>query len=344
MLVKCSWCQKTFNSDRYGRQYCSHCGAELDVPVPAGREAAPEAKILHPGEQEQAAAPRAPAPEPRHEGAYDPWAQPGEPGAVPPAGGVGTQGPYVGQAGADGGQWGAPYAGQPGAGGGPWGGGGGALPPGGWGGPFGGDGPPQDEPAPWDRRSEIGTWPALVETWKQATLDPKRFFARLSPTGLGEAFLYGWILSTVGMLIGSLTSVPLLGLFGIESDGAWAELVGAPVLAALGIFIQAGLLHLMCMLLGCATRGFDGTFRVVAYAQGPALISIVPGIGGLVSMVWTAVLTIHGIAAMHRTTTGKATLAVMLPGLVLITCCGCGAGLAVMAGMHAMGGSGITTF
>ena len=347
MLVKCSWCQKTFNTDRYGRQYCSHCGAELDVPVPEAHAPAPEARTVQPGEGQHPAAqppPQSPA--------HDPWAQPGEPGAWP--GAAGQQGPGTPQQ-----PWGAqqgpgtpqqPWGAQQGTGGPPpayvppgaWGGGsGGAPPPGGWGGGYGGpgghgyggaggygyggDGPPQDELAPWDRRNEIGTWRALVETWKQASLDPKRFFARLTPVGLSEAFLYGWICSTVGLVLSSITSMPLFGLMGLDSGGGWwGELVAAPIGAAIALFLQAGLLHLVSMMLGCGSRGFDGTFRVVAYAQGPAILQIVPGIGWLVSTVWTAVLTIHGQAAMQRTTTGKATLAVMLPGLVALFCCGCG--------------------
>lgn len=325
MLVKCSWCQKTFNSERYGRQYCTHCGAELDVPVPGAQEAAPEPTTVRPGEGD------APTPvsaeRPGEPQAQDPWAQPHEPG--PQAGGA----PWAGQQQPSGGgpQWGA-------------GGGSGALPPGSWGGwGFGSDdGPPQDQPAPWDRRGELGNWPALVETWKQASLDPKRFFARLQPTGIAEAFLYAWILTTAGTVIGSLWGLPFMETFGLDATSLWAQVVLAPILTALGLFLQAGILHLVCMMLGCASRGFDGTFRVVAYAQGPAILNILPGVGGIASTVWSAVLMIHGIAAMHRTTTGKATLAIILPGLLIILCCGCVAALGI-AGLGAAAND-ITTF
>jgi len=409
MLVKCSWCQKNFNSERYGRQFCPHCGAELEIPEPGAQEAVPDATTLQPGQGAGAGAQR-------QQGAgatqyFDPWAQPGEPGAwpgrggqqggaaqppgagrpwtpggaaggqpwspgqpaggttsgsarapgsVPPGGATPAPGGWATPAGSGmapdgsvppGGRWNVSAGGgEPpggGAGGGwatPPGGGlppGGGVPPGGgWippaGGGFPPDGPPQDQDAPWERRGELGLVRAFVETWKQASLEPSRFFARLKPTGIGEAFLFGWICSTLGGLLAGVWNVPL-SLYG-DGDpvAAWAPVIGAPVLSALGLLVNALLLHLACMLLGAASRGFEGTMRVVGYAAGPSLLSVVPFVGGLAALVWTAVILIHGIAAMHRVTTGKATLAVVLPGLVLILCCGCGLGSLLAVGWGAL--------
>ncbi len=36
MLARCARCQGTFSTDRYGRQTCPHCGAELILPAPPG--------------------------------------------------------------------------------------------------------------------------------------------------------------------------------------------------------------------------------------------------------------------------------------------------------------------
>src|SRR5690606_3776604 len=205
MLVRCSWCEKDFHSDRYGRQFCPHCGAELDLPAPAAQEAVPTPRTLQPGE----------------------------------GGGPG------------------------GAGGGGFGG-----PPGGGG--FG-EGPPQDEDAPWEQRDRLGFLPALVETWKRASLDPKAFYARLRTTGIGDAFLYGLILSTLGTALAAIWSLVLSGFTGEDPVVGLGQLVASPIFAAIGLFVGAGLVHLGCMVFGCANRGFDATFRAVAYAQGPQI-------------------------------------------------------------------------
>ncbi|WP_373046675.1 YIP1 family protein [Vulgatibacter sp.] len=350
MLVKCSWCQKTFNSERYGRQFCPHCGAELDLPLPGASEAVPEPRMVQPGE---GAGQQQPVEGPEVVGGgqpgaprFDPWAQPGEPGAHPGSG-PRQQAPSAPQ-------WGAPPE-QPGPGTPQWGGGalppggghppGGALPPGGGGGGgWGGGGweppeAPQEEESPWERRSELGAWNALVETWKQASLDPKRFFARLKTTDIGEAFLYGWILATLGSFLGGLWAVPLTLMTEGEPLAAWGQVAVSPIFSAIGLFLGAGLIHLGCLVFGCANRGFDATFRTVAYAQGPQLLNVVPFVGGLAATVWIAVITIQGLAAMQRTTTGKATAAVLAPGLVLLLCCGCAAAVGLMGIFSAMGGS-----
>jgi hypothetical protein len=93
----------------------------------------------------------------------------------------------------------------------------------------------------------------------------------------------------------------------------------APVLVIIGVFIAAAVLHLMLMIVGGANSGFEASVRVVCYAQTAQLAAVIPLCGGLVAAVWAVVLYVVGLAAAHRTTTGKAVLAVVLP---VVLCCG----------------------
>ena len=45
--------------------------------------------------------------------------------------------------------------------------------------------------------------------------------------------------------------------------GADRELILAPVLVVVGLFLVSGIIHLCLMLLGGARRGFEATFRVM---------------------------------------------------------------------------------
>ncbi|HQR29707.1 MAG TPA: YIP1 family protein, partial [Anaeromyxobacteraceae bacterium] len=53
MLARCAYCQKTFETARFGVQSCPHCGQQVHLADPAG--AAPT---------EPVAPPPSPAPEP----------------------------------------------------------------------------------------------------------------------------------------------------------------------------------------------------------------------------------------------------------------------------------------
>jgi hypothetical protein len=78
-----------------------------------------------------------------------------------------------------------------------------------------------------------------------------------------------------------------------------------------------------------STAGFEGTLRAVSYASVGSLAQIVPFVGGMISTVWTIVLSIIGIVALHKATQGKAAAAVLLP---IALCCVCGIVAALVGG------------
>jgi hypothetical protein len=50
-----------------------------------------------------------------------------------------------------------------------------------------------------------------------------------------------------------------------------------------------------------------------------SLASVIPFIGGLIAIVWWIVLALQGVERLHRTTSGKAAAAVLIP---VVVCCG----------------------
>jgi hypothetical protein len=92
------------------------------------------------------------------------------------------------------------------------------------------------------------------------------------------------------------------------------------VFVVTGVFIAAGILHLMLLLLSGARRDFEATFRVVSYAQATSILFLVPFCGTLVGGVWCLVLYVLGLAAVHQIGHGRATAAVLLP-IALVCCC-----------------------
>src|SRR6266852_5646359 len=88
------------------------------------------------------------------------------------------------------------------------------------------------------------------------------------------------------------------------------------------LFIGSAILHLFCMLFGCAKNGYWATFRVSAYATSPLVFYGIPCLG-FIAWVYSLVLSILGIARVQDSTVGRATAAALSP-VVLSCCCCCG--------------------
>ncbi|MCB1057826.1 MAG: YIP1 family protein [Acidobacteria bacterium] len=198
---------------------------------------------------------------------------------------------------------------------------------------------PTTELLPWERRQELGFAPALIETIKLLVTSPQQAFARAERTGdyaspILFAVIVGWLGIIVGlvwqMLFGSLNFLSMMGNH--EGAGTQLALTGgivvvyailAPIFIVIGLFIGAGILHLCLMLvkgLDSSQTGFEGTLRAVAYSGVAQLAQVVPFLGGIIAAVWVIVLYILGFVAVHRTTTQKAVIAVLLP---VFFCCLC---------------------
>ena len=98
------------------------------------------------------------------------------------------------------------------------------------------------------------------------------------------------------------------------------HMIFAPVSVLVGIFINAGILHLCLMILKLGKKRFESTFRVVCYSQSIQVLMLIPIFGWFVAPVWQIVVTIIGLREVNTTTTGKAALAFFMP---MIAMCGC---------------------
>ncbi len=106
--------------------------------------------------------------------------------------------------------------------------------------------------------------------------------------------------------------------------GVFVDLLLYPLGTAIGLFIIAGILYLLVVLLLRPSRaGFGATFRVAAYGgflldlpnilglrfSIPILINIV----GVAVGIYAVVLFVLGIREAHATTTGRAALVALAP-------------------------------
>ena len=249
MLARCARCQGTFTTETFGLQTCPHCGSELMLADPSGG-ATPPAASPPAGHLRR----RRPAPAAAAEPAAASMAAPPPP--PPPSG------------------WGPLHP----------------PPPPTW----------SEQASPFAERSTRGFFSSFFETFKLVGTQPADFFRRVRIDQTGAALLFGVIGSTVGnwasLLFGALTRAatsaqlqarmselpPEMARFleqfastiqGLTSPAATAvQMLIAPLVSLISIYIGAGVIHLLLMLFKGAGRGFDATLTVVAYASGLYLV------------------------------------------------------------------------
>ena len=186
----------------------------------------------------------------------------------------------------------------------------------------------------------------LFETVKLFITDPTTAFRRMSlTTDIFRPLIYGVLLAWVGDAVAYVFALMFqASIFGFLSQMGGMEevipaaflglgigffgLIIAPVFIVIGIFIFSLIVHLFLMMVGGDNKGFGATFRVLCYGNTSQLAQIVPFVGGIITMVWSLILGIIGLTEAHRTTTGKAAAAVLLP---ILACCVCLAFALVMA-------------
>lgn len=180
---------------------------------------------------------------------------------------------------------------------------------------------------PWPPGENDTVVDAWARTWQGASLTPRVFFALMPREGsLGAAVLY---YLSIGIAVAGAQlfwamargagELPLDATAGESgATAAWSPLIEfltAPLILLLSLFVAAGVTHVLLKVLGGTQSGgsYDTTTRVFAYSYSPQILGIIPVIGVAAGFVWMVVVAIAGLREAHRTTTGRAAVAVLVP-------------------------------
>lgn len=174
--------------------------------------------------------------------------------------------------------------------------------------------------------------------WSLA-LSPGRFLRNVPDSGgYGRALLFATLsalaLPLIVGLIAAIVGIPVALIWAASSQGGSLPGVGIGIgigfLIALGVIILTpislviGLLILTCvqhlsvlLFAGSERRGFGETFKMLAYALSPGyFVSSLPVVN-FFAWIWQLALAIVGVREVHRTSWGRAALAVIAPALVV---------------------------
>ncbi|NLC57110.1 MAG: hypothetical protein GX774_09755 [Armatimonadetes bacterium] len=179
--------------------------------------------------------------------------------------------------------------------------------------------PPRADPLPQ----------ALWQTWRQATLTPRAFFAAVVGTrSLGWPLLYAVVCWLLLAAANALIQQPLLariepqlsyqgrvviGFARTSPEAITVSFLVLPVLLAPLLCLWAGLLHVLLALVGGAAGGYAVTLRVLCYAAGSTALWLVPVVGPLLAAGWGGVLLVIGLARAHQTEPWRSAFAVLTP-------------------------------
>lgn len=172
---------------------------------------------------------------------------------------------------------------------------------------------------PWENWRAFGFFRALWLTWRDSAFQPVAFFRELPPRGgYGSPLGYAVLATIVGLffsLYWGIVEEALSGTLelGLAVMGGLVGLVVGVALYVALLFASVAMIHVGFMVVGAGRRGFEGTFRAVAYASGPAVFAVVPFFGPLMSLVWGMVLVYVAVREVQRTTNGRATVGFLIP-------------------------------
>ncbi|HEV2742448.1 MAG TPA: YIP1 family protein [Rubrobacter sp.] len=171
---------------------------------------------------------------------------------------------------------------------------------------------------------------SFVWTVRSLVTAPAAFFRGMPRNaGLKNPLAFAVICSFIAAAPAALLVLLFSLVAGISGDAASAlgGIVGAfvvlllyPIGTVIGLFVGAGIYHLLVLLLlRPANAGFGATFRVASYGSFPNVlgflffIPILNILAGLAIGVYTVILYVLGVREAHATTTGKAALVVLAP-------------------------------
>ena len=172
---------------------------------------------------------------------------------------------------------------------------------------------------------------SFSSTVQRVVLQPADFFRGIRRQGdFLNPLIFAIICTAISALLSGIIAVLIAAVgagdqgFGAAAVGFFGGVILAPIYTAVGLFIGAGIFHLLVMLLvRPSNAGFEATFRVVAYASVTQLVSwlaVIPILGILVSLIvglYGLFLAVVGIREVHSTTTGTAALVVLIPAVVV---------------------------
>jgi len=179
----------------------------------------------------------------------------------------------------------------------------------------------------WER--DDASFPGdLLSSWLHCMTRPFEFFDQLDPeVPFGRPLIFFLVFWIVGSALGAVSTEAVLGGWydevyaaeGLAAPGTpWFLFMFflSPFIGMISLALYVGLTHLGVRLFVRNSQSIGVTGRALCYAVAPQVVAIVPFLGWLVGPLWSLFLAVVGVQRVHRTSTGRAAAAVIVPPFV----------------------------
>ncbi|MEZ7198284.1 YIP1 family protein [Pseudodesulfovibrio karagichevae] len=194
---------------------------------------------------------------------------------------------------------------------------------------------PMQVPPPFEQLDRYGFFHGLFLTLKLVLFSPRLFFSVMPVgNGLSKPLTFAILVSLIQTVVqyawgvAGLTpgvDITAQGFQAVPYDATNGlfELLLTPAFVALSLFLIAGFYHGILSLLKAGDKGFEGSFRAVAYAYAPMMTGIIPmftvgfmGAWMFLYAVWGLILTAIGLKYIHKTDYIKVIPVLLIPLLL----------------------------
>ncbi len=184
--------------------------------------------------------------------------------------------------------------------------------------------PPRPAAIPWESAGRTGVFNALGAMLSDAFVRPVAYSMNVSKSrDTFMALLYGLVMGSIGILFSALWQSLLPSLaalnwpeFTIPASAATISrhwLIAAPLTILAEMLLTTLYCHSMLWFTRSNKPSFPATFRVISYAQAGQAMQIIPGIGALFSIIWFFLLSVRGLASLHKISVVRVIIALALP-------------------------------
>jgi len=181
----------------------------------------------------------------------------------------------------------------------------------------------EGEYCPWEDMEGLGFFQAFLTTLREVLFSPSQFYRRMPTSkGITHPLIFGLILGVLGGVFGLAWQRIFylrLGHFPeIATIYFLIIIIGLPFIVLITLYLGSSIIHLCLMVVGGNRRGFEATFRVIAYSSSTQIFALIPFVGGFIIPLYALVIEIIGLRESHGIGTGRAILAIFLPVIVIL--------------------------